>query len=178
MFHPYGLFIGIAIVLGWSVAERIEPRVNKAAPWIIGFGLIGARLYHVIDLWSYYSLNYWQILAVWRGGLSIWGGLIAGSIVALIYFKGETPKVVAAIVTALPLAQAIGRIGNGVNGEFWDKIWVLPWWSVEAILDLALFGIMWGLSLRGLSSQVRIVVYLFGYFLIRLALNPFRADLR
>ena len=101
-----------------------------------------------------------------------------GSIATLIYYRGETLKVMVAIVTGLPLAQAIGRVGNAVNGEFWDKVWILPWWGAEAILDLMLFGIMWRLSLRGSSSQARVAVYLVGYFLIRLVLNPYRSDLR
>lgn len=78
-----------------------------------------------------------------------------------------------AIVTGLPLAQAIGRLGNAVNGEFWDKVWILPWWGAEVILDLILFGILWMIPIKW-----RVGVYLVGYFLIRLILNPYRSDLR
>lgn len=169
MFQWYGLIIGVAIVVGWSIAEKIEPKISKPAPWILLFGLLGARIYHVVDLWSYYSQNLPQIPMVWNGGLSIWGGLIGGAIVTIVYFKGSTLKVMAAIVAALPLAQAIGRLGNGVNGEFVNKVWIMPWWAAEAILDLILFGIMWGIPLKW-----RVVVYLVGYGLIRYLLQPYR----
>ena len=73
MINLYGLIVGIAIVVGWSVGEYIEPKVSKVAPWVIG-----ARIYHIIDLWGYYSDNLGQMMAVWNGGMSIWGGLIGG----------------------------------------------------------------------------------------------------
>ncbi|MEI8232397.1 MAG: prolipoprotein diacylglyceryl transferase family protein [bacterium] len=182
MFHLYGLFIGIAIVVGYSVAERLDERVGKIAPWVIGLGLIGARIYHVIDKWGYYSQNLIQIPAVWNGGLAIWGGIIGGlaafEIINHKFANSQIDKwnILGAIVTALPLAQAIGRLGNAVNGEFYDIVWTMPWWAVEAILDLILFGIL--INLKKVSPQVKVLIYLAGYSLIRLVLNPFRIDLR
>lgn len=174
MFHLYGLFIGIAIVVGWSVAEKIEPKVNKVAPWVLLFGFVGARLYHVIDLWEFYSQNLALIVAVWQGGMSIWGGLMGGIVGYTVYSIRYTVykidwSILGAIVTGLPLAQAIGRVGNGVNGEFVNKIGIIPWWGAEAILDLMLFVL-----LRGFSSKWRVGVYVVGYALIRLVLQPYR----
>ena len=175
MFHLYGLFIGIAVVTGYSLAVKLEPKVEKVAPWILGFGIVGARLYHVVDLWSYYSQNWSQIVAVWNGGLSIWGGILGGGIGMIITnhkFSNsqiESQNILAAIVTALPLAQAIGRIANGVNGEFTNMVWFLPWWAAEAVLDLMLFVL-----LRGSTAKRRVWVYLVGYGLIRYFLQPYR----
>ncbi len=169
MFHLYGLFIGIAIVAGYSIAEKIEPRVKDGAGYVIIAGIVGARIYHVIDFWSYYSLHLNEIFYVWNGGLSIWGALILGSIALWLYFKGRTLKVMGAAATGLPLAQAIGRIGNAVNHEFVNPVLGIPWWGMEAILDLMLFGIIWMCPLK-----YRIWVYFVGYGLIRYFLNPFR----
>lgn len=181
MFHLYGMFIGIAIVVGYTVAEKLEPRVGKIAPWVIVLGLLGARVYHVIDFWEYYGQNLGQIVAVWNGGMSIWGALIGGMIGFWVGSSREQNqdlgfrlRALGAIVTVLPLAQAIGRIGNGVNGEFTSIVGILPWWSVEMILDLALFGVMWGLGLRELSPKVKVLTYLVGYGLIRYFLQPYR----
>lgn len=180
MFHLYGLFIGIAVVVGYSVAEKIEPKVAKLAPWVLVFGFVGARLYHVVDMWEYYSVNLGQIVAVWNGGLGIWGGIIGGVMGWWIVGRGSW-KTLEAMVMGLPVAQAIGRLGNAVNGEFFDKVWILPWWGAEAILDLMLFGIICMLRARQ-ASPLRgariVIVYLLGYFLIRFMLNPFRADMR
>lgn len=169
--------MGIAIVVGWSVAEHLEPKVGKIAPWVIVAGLIGARLYHVVDEWSYYSQNLNQIMAAWNGGMSIWGGMVGGVIGLWIYdlrFKNFEWSILGAVVTAMPLGQAIGRIANGVNGEFINKVGWWPWWSVELVLDLALFVVLWGMKQRGRSSQVKVVTYLVGYGLIRFILQPYR----
>lgn len=180
MFHLYGFFIGLAIVVGYSLAERLEPKVAKIAPWAIGFGILGARIYHLIDMWEYYGQNLDQIMAVWNGGMSIWGGLIVGfaafqfTIYKFQFTKTEKFSILGTIVTVLPLAQAIGRIGNGVNREFVNKVWGLPWWAAEAVLDLILFGILWRLVLRGSSSKVKVATYLLGYGLIRYLLQPYR----
>ena len=171
----YGFFIGLAIVVGWSVAEKIEPKVGRVAPWVLVLGLIGARTWHVVDMWSYYSQNWSQILAVWNGGMSIWGGLIGGyvafqfTIYNLQFTKKEKWESIGAIATALPLAQAIGRIGNGVNGEFGNLVFGIPWWAAEAMLDLMLFVL-----LRGRTPKWRVWIYLVGYGLIRFFLQPYR----
>lgn len=167
MFHWYGLFIGIAVVVGWSVAERIEPKVSKIAPWILGLGLVGARVWHVIDMWAYYSQNLSDIVRVWQGGLSIFGGIIGG-LLGVWIGRGDM-RILSAIVTGLPLAQAIGRIGNGVNGEFTNPVYGVPWWGAEMILDLVLFCLIWRIR-----PIWRIWAYLVGYSLIRLVLQPYR----
>jgi len=171
MFHLYGFFIGLAIVTGYSIAEKIEPRVKDGAGYIIFAGILGARLYHVLDFWSYYSLHLNEIFYIWNGGLSIWGALIAGGIVvAIINRKFSNSQIWGAIATALPLAQAIGRLGNAVNHEFTNLVLGIPWWGAEAILDLTLFAIIWYLPMK-----YRAVVYLLGYGLIRYLLEPYRA---
>jgi len=178
VWHWYGLVIGIAIAIGWSVAERIEPRVGKIVPWIVIGGLIGARAYHVIDLWGYYQKNPVQILALWNGGLGIWGGILGGIVAVLIYHSAtsrrEMWKVLSAIAVVMPLAQAIGRVANGVNGEFVNLIGVWQWWSVEAILDLGLFGILWLALRRNFSSKSKVGIYFVGYGVIRGVLERYR----
>ena len=187
MFHLYGLIVGIGVVAGWSVAERIEPRVNKVLPWVLGLGIIGARLYHVIDKWSYYSQHLGQVMAVWNGGLGIFGGIVGGIVGLLIAYYTIKPlnnlwSILGAIVTGLPLGQAIGRWGNLANNELWG-IRHEPLFLYESILDLILFGILWKLSSRAKSrdpsttvGMTRLGIYLAGYGLIRLILEPFKPN--
>ena len=182
MLHWYGLIVGIAVVTGWSVAERLDERVGKVMPWVIVGALVGARLYHVIDLWEYYSVNGEQIIAVWDGGLGIWGAVVGGVIglrityYVLCWERAEWWKMLGAIATALPLVQAIGRLANAVNSEFTEKVGLLPWWGAELIGDLVLFGVIGGLTLRGSSSQARVGCYLIGYGSIRFALEFWRQN--
>jgi phosphatidylglycerol:prolipoprotein diacylglycerol transferase len=179
IFHLYGLIVGVGIVAGWSVAEKIDPKVNKVLPWVLVGGIVGARLYHVIDQWSYYSQHLLNILAVWNGGLGIFGGVIGGIVGLIIaYYTIKTLdywKTLAAIVTGLPLGQVIGRWGNLANNELWG-IHHEPLFLYESVLDLILFGLLWGPTMRGSSSQAKVGAYLVGYGVIRLILEPFKPN--
>ena len=168
--------IGIAIVVGYSIAEAIEPKVSQGATKVIVAGLIGARIYHVLDYLEFYKDHMMQIFFVWNGGLSIWGALLAGAVASIFIYRAQVWKIVGASVVGLPIAQAIGRIGNGLNHEFENKVWLMPWWTLEMVLDLILFGVMYLLYKHKISDKVRISVYLIGYGMIRFILQPFRIN--
>lgn len=165
MFNAYGLIVGIAAVMWWSIVEYLEPKLKKVIPGILLISLVGARIYHVIEYWEYYQSNNAAIPRVWEGGLSIWGALLLGG--GYLYLVAK--KSIWAVITPLPLAQAIGRVANGVNGEFDNLVLGIPWWGMEALLDLVLFGV-----LVRLKQQWRLSGYLIGYGLIRLVLQPYR----
>lgn len=147
----YGLILGIAIVVAASLAavraqkSGYNPTIIwDALLWVIGGGLVGARLYHVIDAWNIYSHQPTTIFAVWNGGLAIYGGLIGGGISLVLvswYYKHKRSadfqadasisriSLVLADLAAfgLPIGQAIGRLGNWVNQELFGPPTVLPW---------------------------------------------------
>lgn len=149
-FHLYGLMIGLGILAGAYAASREDKRVWDALTWALVGGIIGARLYHVIDLWQFYRLNPGEILAVWHGGMGIYGGILGG-IVGLWFWesirslkiakklksKGYSPfeiirkndflKLLDASALGLPLGQAIGRWGNYFNQELYGLPSNLPW---------------------------------------------------
>ena len=81
----YSLFILLGIILGFLLARPEAKRFGLASEelalsifYALIPGFIGARLYHVIDLWSVYSAHPLQILETWNGGLGILGGLVGG----------------------------------------------------------------------------------------------------
>lgn len=96
-FNVYGLIIGVAIWAGWLLAEKVQSRLKQRDPgygsfsldtlgiWMLGFGVVGARLYHVIDYWDLYSQNLWRIVAIWQGGIGVYGAFIGGIVGVLIY---------------------------------------------------------------------------------------------
>ena len=88
----YGLVVTAGIfIAAWYAGEEFAMQkedkeiVWDALLWILIFGILGARLYHVVDLWPYYSQNPLLILQIWYGGLGIIGG-IAGGIAGLLIF--------------------------------------------------------------------------------------------
>lgn len=99
----------------------------------IPLGIIGARIYYVIFEWNAYKDNLWEIFAIWNGGLAIYGGIIVGAIVAVIFTRvKKIPFLWFADVATLGLfiAQSIGRWGNFVNAEAYGGLTDLPWGMV------------------------------------------------
>ncbi|HLE90115.1 MAG TPA: prolipoprotein diacylglyceryl transferase, partial [Anaerolineales bacterium] len=116
----YSLILMLAIAVGvWLVARESERKgfkkedIYDAAVWIIVGGLIGARLFHVLDHWSHeYAANPIRALYIWEGGLAIWGAVIGGGI-ALALFAGRHGlhfgRLVDTATPGLVLGQALGR---------------------------------------------------------------------
>jgi prolipoprotein diacylglyceryl transferase len=103
---------------------------SAIAIWAVLAGVIGARLYHVATDWERFSGNLAAIPKVWEGGLGIPGGLLGGTAVGLyMAHKKGIPMSTAATCAApaVPLAQAIGRLGNYFNQELYGKATSLPW---------------------------------------------------
>lgn len=123
----YGIIIGsgvlIALFLALKEAKRTEQNVENYIDFtIIGiiFCVIGARLYYVIFSWHDYKDNLMKIFAIREGGLAIYGGIIAGIIVAVLYTKKKHMDFWLFVDTAAPsllLGQIMGRWGNFFNRE-------------------------------------------------------------
>ena len=88
-------------------------------------GILGARAWYVIFEWNYYSSHLNEIVAIWNGGLAIHGGLIAGTIFSLLFFKKRNISFLRMFDLIMPtvlLAQAFGRWGNFMNQEAYGGI--------------------------------------------------------
>lgn len=123
----YGIIMAVAIILAVSMAI-VEGRKRQIESedfldlllWVVPLGYIGARIYYVIFEWNYYSKHPDQIIAIWNGGIAIYGGLIAGLIVLLIfsYRRMLPPFLMLDVITpGVMAAQILGRWGNFFNQE-------------------------------------------------------------
>ena len=120
--HTYG--IGLAITFWFAYryfARRLRAHgygdewLGRAFVWIIVAAIVGARAVHVIANWHFYSVNPGQIIAVWHGGLSSWGGLILGVPVGLWQVRRSCPKLrmlvgLDIVTPVLIAAWAVGRL--------------------------------------------------------------------
>src|SRR3972149_4139640 len=86
MLRWYSLILVIAVGVGIWVTGREADRkglkkddIYENLTWIVVAGLLGARLFHVIDHWpDEYAAEPIRALYIWEGGLAIWGAVIAG----------------------------------------------------------------------------------------------------
>ena len=123
----YGILIGLGVFLAvWYNIRRIDDfgftadLVYDVLIWALPSAIVGARLYYVIFEWSYYSQHPSEIIAVWHGGLAIYGGVIGALITVSICCKKYRLNIASALDVAalgLLIGQIIGRWGNFINGE-------------------------------------------------------------
>jgi prolipoprotein diacylglyceryl transferase len=138
--RAYALFIVAGIVIASVVTEyRLRERgappyaVLDLAVWAVPFGIVGARVYHVITSpQGYFGAGGepLKVFAIWEGGLGIWGAIAGGAVgVWLACRQLKLPFVLVADAAAvgLPLAQAVGRLGNWFNNELYGGQTTLPW---------------------------------------------------
>jgi phosphatidylglycerol---prolipoprotein diacylglyceryl transferase len=148
----YGLIIVAAMLIAATVAARLARR-SKEDPehvwgiltWAIIPGLIGARLMFILfpplssiadgkdTLWyfqNFFNIQEGGAVAIWTGGLHIYGAILGGLLGALIYLVRNNLNVGYWLDLAgicLPLGQAIGRFANFVNQELYGVVTTLPW---------------------------------------------------
>ncbi len=153
--------------------------MEEAFFWVLGLGIVGARLYHVTDYWErYYQFNLGKIPAVWDGGLGIWGGIVGALMGVFLYCMFRRKNIwplLDAFTIGAPLAQAVGRVGNFVNGELVGKNGE-PLFAYEAILNLALFGFLWKEAQRDKVPGKIFGRYLAGYGIVRILLENLRPN--
>jgi len=123
----YGLIIGLGMILGYFVADRVAKKTGQNAEAYLDFTMIAvivsvicARLYYVIFNWKVYSGNLTGIFNLRQGGLAIYGGVIGGVATALIFTKiRKLPRLLFldTAVVGLLTGQIIGRWGNFFNRE-------------------------------------------------------------
>ena len=204
-FNYYGMCIAIGVLLAVWIGQRrwwarggTYDDVSAIAVRAVPAGLVGARAYHVITDWR--PIEDWH--KVWEGGLGIPGGLIAGVAVGVWTARrrgmnlGEATD---AIIPAIPVAQAIGRVGNWFNQEIFGGPSDLPWaveidpqhrpaqyFDRETFHPAFLYEGLWNLSLaaflvwidrRGVLKRGMILpLYVLGYGIGRFLVETIRTD--
>ena len=133
----YGFFVVLGIIMAIAIAAKLasyyqikKDTIFDLSFWLIIFGLLGARIYHVFLELPFYLKQPLDIFKIWNGGLAIHGGILVGVIVLYFYIKKYRInfwQISAIAVPGLALGQAIGRWGNYFNQELFGKATNLSW---------------------------------------------------
>jgi len=137
--HPimwYGIIVTLAMIVGFMVALGRSKRegIKKddmldLAIYLIFFCILGARLYYVLFYPGDYN-SFKDVIAIWEGGLAIYGGVIAGIATIAVFSKIKkinTARLLDAAAPGCIIGQAIGRWGNFCNAEAFGGLTELPW---------------------------------------------------
>jgi len=205
----YGLCIGFGVVAAVVLAQRRWTRrgghpddIPEIAKWAVPAGVIGARIYHVITDWR--PIEDW--IKIWEGGLGIPGGLIGGIGVGYLVARrrlsgtdNDLANILDAAIPGIPVAQAIGRLGNWFNQEIFGGPSDLPWaveiepehrpaefanestfhpaFLYEATWNLLLAGFLIWIDRRGVLKRGMILpLYIVGYGIGRFLVETIRID--
>jgi prolipoprotein diacylglyceryl transferase len=205
--RAYALCILAGIVIATLIMEkRLRARgvtdgtALDIAIWAVPAGIVGARLYHLATSPQGYVGDPMRAFAVWEGGLSIWGAVAGGAVGAYIAARraGVPLSVVAdAVAPGLPVAQAVGRLGNWFNNEVYGRLTTLPWglevhdmpsgqlrpglyhptFAYEALWNLGVAVLVWRLDRRHAFGRGRaFALYAMGYAAGRLWIETLRID--
>jgi prolipoprotein diacylglyceryl transferase len=208
-FHFYGiayvLAVGAAIAVTgrrWSARGGDRALVYDVALWGFPAGLIGGRLYFLATSWNEVPPHWWGPFAVWDGGLGIWGGIAAGTLVGVWVLRrrgADVPAFMDAAAPGLLVAQAIGRVGNYFNQELFGGPTTLPWgleiapshrplgyaqyatfqptFLYELVWNLLLGGaLVWLARRRAVRAPGLFALYVAGYSFARIGEELLRID--
>jgi phosphatidylglycerol:prolipoprotein diacylglycerol transferase len=206
----YALAYVAGLIAGWWLGKRlvadarlwggrahptptdIDDLIVYAALGVVLGGRIAYVLFYNFD---FYLERPWEILTVWRGGMSFHGGLIGCMLAMALLARSRRLPVLAfydTVAAVVPIGLFLGRLANFVNGELWGRVSDVPWAMVfpnagpqprhpsqlyEAGLEgVALFIILSLVVRRGGLRREGLVSGLFGlgYGLSRIAVEFLR----
>lgn len=209
--YYYGVIMALAISVGvlvsdWAGAKYFsfkKETIIDLAPYLIIFGILGARLYYCILNYDFYLRFPTEIIAIRHGGISIHGAILGGAFGLWIYsirHKLNFSKLSDTSVIGLSIAQAIGRWGNFFNSEAFGTPTNLPWklyiapqyrpipytdvnyfhptFLYESILDLVIFGILVLILNKNWNRKEGnlALIYLILYSVVRIFVETLRID--
>jgi prolipoprotein diacylglyceryl transferase len=138
--RAYALIILAGIVVAIGVADRRwrarggpEGAVYDISTWAVPFGIVGARVYHVVsspDAYFGSGGHPLDAFKIWEGGLGIWGAVAGGALGAWLACRRNGWSFVMFADSAAPgvlIAQAMGRVGNYFNQELFGRPTTVPW---------------------------------------------------
>lgn len=205
----YGLAIALGVIAAVTISSRRwEARggnpddIGTIALWAVPAGVIGSRIYHVATDWKTYQDDWAAALNITNGGLGIPGGIAGGVLVGLIVVRVKklpALELMDVVAPAIPVAQAIGRLGNWFNQEVFGRPTDLPWGleidpenrpadfpDAETFHPTFLYEGLWNLALAGLLIRLDrkkllrpgelFGLYVLGYAVGRLWVEMLRSD--
>lgn len=202
--RSYGLMMAIAFVVGTFLGLREARRLSLDEDKVVNVILVtliasvfGARMLYVLEHLSEFRREWTSVLALWQGGLTLYGGVAAGTFAGLVAAKRMNLPVwitADALTPSLALGTMFGRVGCYLNGCCYGRPTNLPWGVVFphdsfAFLEFgqqpvhpsqlynALAGLLLFILFQSLRKRFRVPGVLFWSFIVLFALVRIPLDM-
>jgi len=205
--RSYGLFMAVAFIVGTFLGLREARRLGLDEDKVVNVILVtliasvfGARLLYVLEHLPEFRREWTSALALWQGGLTLYGGVVAGTFAGLVSARrmGLPVWILAdALTPSLALGTMFGRVGCFLNGCCYGQPTSLPWGVVfphdsfaalefgdqpvhpsqlyNAAAGLLLFAVFQSLRRRFKVPGVMFWSFIIAFALIRIPLDLTRA---
>ncbi|MBM4020335.1 MAG: prolipoprotein diacylglyceryl transferase [Planctomycetes bacterium] len=158
--YGYGAMLCVGFLLAIWVAARRAKRLgqspdvlyNAALACFFG-GLVGSRFFYIVQYGEQFH-GLWDLLRIWEGGLTFYGGFLLAVVATVAYLKAAGLPVLFwldIITPSVALGEAFGRLGCFLNGCCYGDVcpagWGVAWpagsipWQFFADQHLALAGL-------------------------------------
>ncbi|MBQ3641471.1 prolipoprotein diacylglyceryl transferase, partial [bacterium] len=211
--HFYGIIMSLSMLSAlfavFFLRKKFFPDIEEEHIYnlafvLIIFGLLSARLYYVLLDKEYFLYNPFDIIAIWKGGISIQGAIIGGIVAGFFYTKKHNInffRCADLITFGLITGQIIGRWGNFFNSEAFGLPTNLPWklfipyymrpeqfkdieffhptFLYESLLNILVLAILFIILKKQGESRKNGVVfcsYLILYSIVRIFVEAIRTD--
>ncbi|MFA5090153.1 MAG: prolipoprotein diacylglyceryl transferase [Candidatus Omnitrophota bacterium] len=196
--YAYGLMLAVAFITASYLAASRGRKEGIKAEFVFNlafvvfiFGIIGARILYILQHYRYYLDYPLEMFMLQRGGLSLFGGIIAGCTAGAFYLRKKglpVYKILDLMVPFVALAQAIGRIGCFLNGCCYGRHWQFGFYfpvhqdtliptQLYSSLGMVLIFIILRLMQDAPHKQGEVFyMYLFLYSIKRFLIEFWRAD--
>lgn len=136
--HSYGLAIAIGVFVSVGLMRRQarrtgfppQEKIFDLVLVVVLAGLVGARLFYVVQEWEWYASHPLEVVQIWKGGLVYYGGMVVGFLAFFIYIRLQRLPFLALTDFIIPyaaLTHAFGRVGCFLNGCCYGRASNLPW---------------------------------------------------
>jgi phosphatidylglycerol:prolipoprotein diacylglycerol transferase len=202
--RSYGLMMAVAFVVGTFLGLREARRLGLDEDRVVNVILVtliasvfGARMLYVLEHLPEFRREWTSVLALWQGGLTLYGGIAAGTFAGLVAARRMRLPVwitADALTPSLALGTMFGRIGCFLNGCCYGRPTTLPWGVVFphdsfAYLEFgdqpvhpsqlynALAGLLMFVLFQSLRQRFRVPGVMFWSFIVLFALVRIPIDL-
>lgn len=206
----YGLILALAILLVARLietygSEDIKSHLWDGIIWVLLPGLVCARLWHVATDFYLYQDNLWEAMAIWHGGLSIFGAML-GFVFGIVGYSRYSGlwvwDILDTLAIFLPIGHAFGRLANFFNQELFGPPTSLPWgmyvrvenrpqefvdhiffhpiFLYEAIGNILIFCLLFFIfryKKAEVGRGIFVALYIMMYGVLRFCLNFLRLDI-